>query len=44
MPPGGGQGTWVDLGISSTAYTVIGVGDFTANGVSDILFQDSSNR
>jgi len=33
---------WQDVGVSSTAYSVVGTGDFFGNGTSDILFRDNS--
>ena len=33
---------WHDLGGSSTAYTVVGVGDYYGNGVDDILFRNNT--
>jgi hypothetical protein len=32
---------WHDIGGSSTAYTVVGTGDFFGNGTSDILFRNN---
>jgi len=33
---------WVDLGASSTAYSVVGVGDYYGNGIEDILFRNNA--
>ena len=33
---------WVPLGPSSTAYTVVGVGDYEGNGAEDILFRNNT--
>jgi hypothetical protein len=33
---------WVDIGASSTAYSVAGVGDFYGSGTDDILFRDNA--
>jgi hypothetical protein len=38
----GAKTGWVDLGPSSTAYSVVGVGDFADDGTSDVLFRDNS--
>ena len=34
---------WVDLGKSSTAYMIVGLGDYYGNGTNDILFRDNAN-
>jgi hypothetical protein len=34
---------WNDVGASSTAYGVVGAGDFYGNGTSDILYRNNSN-
>ncbi len=33
---------WVEIGPSSTAYTVAGTGDFEGNHVSDVLFRNTA--
>ena len=33
---------WVDIGASSTAYSVVGVGDLTGNGTDDVLFRNNA--
>jgi hypothetical protein len=38
----GGNAGWVHLGSSSTAYSVVGVGDFMGNGTDDILFRNNT--
>jgi hypothetical protein len=42
MLQGGAPGNWVGLGASSTAYSVVAVGDYTGNGISDILFRNNA--
>jgi hypothetical protein len=37
-----GPNTWQDLGTLSFLYPVVGVGDFTGDGTSDILYHDST--
>jgi ELWxxDGT repeat protein len=37
-----GVTTWHDVAIASTAYSVVGVGDFNGPGVDDILFRDNA--
>jgi hypothetical protein len=34
---------WHDVGGSSAAYSVVGVGDFNHDGTSDILFRNNAN-
>jgi hypothetical protein len=38
----GANAGWHGIGASSTAYSVVGVGDFTGNGASDILFRNNA--
>ena len=38
----GANAGWHDIGASSTAYSVVGVGDFMGNGTADILYRDNS--
>jgi FG-GAP-like repeat len=33
---------WDDIGATSTAYSVVGIGDFNADGTSDILFRNNT--
>jgi hypothetical protein len=33
---------WTDLGVSSTAYSVVGVGDYLGNGTDDILLRNNT--
>ena len=33
---------WKDIGLSSTAYSVVGVGDFNDDGTEDVLFRNSA--
>jgi hypothetical protein len=33
---------WHDLGSSSTAYTIVGTGDFLGTGTDDVLFRDNA--
>ena len=33
---------WNDIGATSTAYSVVGVGDFHGNGKSDVLFRNNA--
>jgi hypothetical protein len=33
---------WHDIGGSSTAYSVVGIGDYNGDNVSDILFRNSA--
>jgi hypothetical protein len=33
---------WVDIGASSTAYSVVGTGDFLGTGTDDVLFSDNA--
>jgi len=38
----GGIASWVSLGGSSTAYSVVDIGDYYGNGTSDILMHNST--
>jgi hypothetical protein len=38
-----GVTSWHDVAVSSTAYSVAGVGDFYRNGTDDILYRDNTN-
>ena len=39
---GGANAGWVDIGASSTAYSVVGTGDFVGNGTADVLYRGST--
>jgi hypothetical protein len=38
----GSNAGWFDLGATSTAYSVVGVGDYYGNGTNDILFRNNT--
>ena len=33
---------WHDIGATSTAYSVVGIGDYNGDGTSDILFRNAA--
>jgi hypothetical protein len=35
---------WASVNASPAGYNVVGIGDFTGNGTSDILWQEPDNR
>jgi hypothetical protein len=39
---GRGEG-WHDIGASSTAYSVVGTGDYLGNGTTDVLFRNNGS-
>ena len=39
---GGALGAWHSLGATSTAYSVVAIGDYYGNGVDDILFRNNA--
>jgi ELWxxDGT repeat protein len=39
----GANAGWSDIGSTSTAYSVVGAGEFVGNGTADVLFRDNTS-